>query len=116
MDWVGYADDLGLVFEDVENLQKGLEALDESFKRYHLMINVTKTKTMILNYQHINNDCTTYPKTISTLKNIPVENVSKFRYLGDEIKYNEPSTGDAEIELRIELAEHKFYEISKKVF
>ena len=116
MDWVGYADDLGLVFEDVENLQKGLGALDESFKRYHLTINVTKTKTMILNYQHINNDCTTYPKTISTLKNIPVENVSKFRYLGDEIKYNEPSTGDAEIELRIEVAEHKFYELSKKFF
>ena len=27
MDWVGYADYLGLVFEDVENLQKGPEVL-----------------------------------------------------------------------------------------
>ena len=37
-----------------------------------------------------------------------------FRYLGDEIKYNEPSTGDSEVQLRIELAEAKFYEMSKK--
>ena len=38
----------------------------------------------------------------------------KFRYLGDEIKYDEPATGDSEIELRINVAESKFYELSKK--
>ena len=49
MDWVGYAYDLELVFEDAVELQRGLDCLNETFKRYHLSINVKKTKTMILN-------------------------------------------------------------------
>jgi hypothetical protein len=71
---------------------------------------------MILNYQYINSDISTYPKTISKLNGVSVENVTNFRYLGDEIKFNEPSTGDAEVELRIEIAENKLYELSKKLF
>ena len=114
VDWVGYADDLELAFEDIDDLQRGLDALDETFKRYNLSINVTKTKTMILNCQYLNDDPTTYPATITKLNNTPVENVTKFRYLGDEIKYDEPSTGDTEVELRINVAESKFYELSKK--
>ena len=30
----------------------------------------------------------------------PLSKTSPFRYLGDEIKYDEPSSGDAEIDLR----------------
>ena len=114
-DWAGYADDLELIFEDAYNLQKGLNALEETFRRYHLSINASKTKTMILNYQYINDDSSTYPASISLLNNAPIENVTKFRYLGDEIKYDEPSTGDAEVELRIDVAESKFYELAKKL-
>ena len=114
-DWVGYADDLELIFEDADNLQKGLEILDNTFKRYHLTINVSKTKTMILNYKYINEDLSTYPITISNLYNVSIENVKTFRYLGDEIKYDEPSTGDAEVGLRIDVAEKKFYELAKKL-
>ena len=114
-DWVGYADDLNLVFEDSDNLQKGLQALHETFTRYNLAINVSKTKTMILNHQYIDMDSNIYPNSIVSLNNIPIENVTKFRYLGDEIKYNEPSTGDAEINLRIDVAENKFYELGKKL-
>ena len=114
LDWLGYADDLELAFDDISNLQRGLEALDEIFKRFNLTINVSKTKTMIFNYQYINDNPTTYPITITKLNNTPVENVMKFRYLGDEIKYDEPATGDSEIELRINVAESKFYELSKK--
>ena len=69
---------------------------------------------MIFNYHYINDDRTTYPQTISTINNTAVENVTKFRYLGDEIKYDEPSSGDAEIDLRKQIAENKFYELSKK--
>ena len=29
------------------------------------------------------------------------------------IVFNEPSTGDTEVELRIEIAENKFYELQK---
>ena len=68
---------------------------------------------MILNYQHINQDISNYPATICFLPNICIENVTKFRYLGDMIVFNEPSTGDTEVELRIEMAENKFYELSK---
>ena len=114
-DWVGYTDDLNLVFEDNENLQRGLQALHETFSRYNLTINVSKTKTMILNYQYLNTDSSTYPKSIAILNNIPIENVTNFRYLGDEIKYDEPSTGDAEINLRIDVAENKFYQLGKKL-
>ena len=113
-DWVGYADDLNLLFEDIENHQRGLQALHETFVRYNLAINVSKTKTMILNHQYLNTDSSTYHKSIESLNNIPIENVTNFRYLGDEIKYDELSTGDAEINLRIDVAENKFYELGKK--
>ena len=113
-DWVGYADDLNLLFEDNENLQRGLQALHETFFRYNLTINVSKTKTMILNHQYLNTDSSTHPKSIASLNNPPIENVTNFRYLGDEIKYDEPSTGDAEINLRIDVAENKFYELGEK--
>ena len=114
-DWVGYADNLNLAFQDNDNLQRGLQALHETFSRYNLTINVSKTKTMILNYQHLNTDSSTYPKSIAILNNIPIENVTNFRYLGDEIKYDAPSTGDAEINLRIDVSENKFYQLGKKL-
>ena len=53
VNWSGYADDLALIFSNKDNLQNGLNTLDETFRRFHLTINETKTKTMILNYQHI---------------------------------------------------------------
>ena len=115
VDWAGYADDLELFFEDSDSLQKGLQLLDETFIRFHLSINVSKTKTMIMNYGHINKDSNTYPETISNLHSAAIENVKVFRYLGDDIKYDEPSTGDAEVDLRIALAERKFYELAKKL-
>ena len=34
---------------------------------------------------------------------------------GDEIKFNEPSIGEAEVNLRISLAEAEFYEIIKRL-
>ena len=65
---------------------------------------------MIFNYKYINENLSTYPITMSNLNNVSIENVKTFRYLGDEIKYDEPSTGDAEVGLRIDVAEKKFFE------
>ena len=62
---------------------------------------------MILNQQYMNSE---YPTTISMLNGEQVENVKIFRYLGCQIKYDEPCTGDTETELRIDCAECKFYE------
>ena len=108
IDWIGYADDLELYFEDVANLQKGITLLNDTFNRYHLQINVSKTKTMIANYRYINSNEETYPDNIVKLCDEDVENVKVFRYLGDDIKFNQPSTGDTEIDLRTSVAENKF--------
>ena len=68
---------------------------------------------MILNHQYLKTDSSTYPKSIASLNNIPIENVTDFQYLGDKIKYDEPPTGDVEINLRIDVAENKCYELGK---
>ena len=113
IDWSGYADDLELYFEDAADLQKGLVILNDTFIRFHLQINIPKTKTMIANYKYINSEESTYPDSIVTLCDLAIENVKIFRYLGDDIKYNEPSTGDTEVELRISVAENKFSQLAR---
>ena len=112
IEWVGYADDLALVFEDVNNLEMGLELLFITFKKNYLEINISKTKTMILNHQYTNKE---YPDKLMSLNNSPVENVKTFKYLGCIIKYDEPSAGDTELELRIDTAQCKFYELGKNM-
>ena len=57
---------------------------------------------MILNQQYLRKE---YPSSISELNGIKIENVTVFRYLGCQIKFDEPGTGEAEIELRIDCAE-----------
>ena len=87
-----------------------LTRLDSIFRRYHLEINATKTKTMILNCQY------DYPDTIVSLKGKPLTNVENYLYLGSMIKYNEASIGNTELNLRIDAAENKFYSLGKKFF
>ena len=112
LDWIGYADDLTLMFEDLKSLRKGLGILNKTFERFGLTINISKTKTMIINY-----DTTSipYPETIASLSEEKIENVKEFPYLGYTIKYDEATTGDKEIDLRIDLAESKFYELGGKL-
>ena len=61
---------------------------------------------MIINHQKLEVE---HPKSIAKLNGTDVENVEIFRYLGCNIKYNEPGVGDSELEFRIECAESKFY-------
>ena len=68
VDWSGYADDLMLFFEDEKSLRDGLKILDETFSRYRLKINPSKTKTMILNKQHGQRE---YPSSICLLYTSP---------------------------------------------
>ena len=71
---------------------------------------------LIFNFNYVEEyDNQNYPKSIARLENQSVENVETFRYLGDEIKFDEPATGDAEVNLRISIAEAKFYELIKKL-
>ena len=112
INWVGYADDIVLVFDDQSNLKKALELLNYTFKRYQLNINAKKTETMILNF---NGPDDTYPKSICELDDHKINNVKKFKYLGANIHYKEATTGDSEINQRLDSAEAKFYEHGKKL-
>ena len=109
VDWIGYADDLVLIFDDVESLQQGLNLLDDIFTRFQLSINVSKTKTMIFGHEG------EYPTTIASLNNTNVDNVSEFRYLGALIDYKSHLTGDSEINFRIDSAIGKFYQHGKNL-
>ena len=109
--WVGYADDIVLVFEDNLNMQEGLIMLNKTFKRFGLKINVSKTKSMIFNFDGLEAE---YPDSICSLEGGRIDNVKKFIYLGASIWYNDPLTGDAELNQRMESAECKYYEHAKK--
>lgn len=109
--WVGYADDIVLVFEDNHNMQEGLIMLNKTFKRFGLKINVSKTKSMIFNFDGIEAE---YPESVCNLDGGRIDNVKKFIYLGASIWYNDPLTGDGELNQRIESAECKYYEHAKK--
>ena len=109
--WIGYADDIVLAFKSIKDLNEGLKVLNDTFKRYQLNINSSKTKTMIFTYP---NDDDEYPKTICKLEGSDIDNVMVFKYLGTNIHFREYTTGDAEIGQRIESAEWKFYEHVRK--
>ena len=49
VDWSGYADDLKLFLENVNDLQKALTILHSVFSKFGLHINIKKTETMIFN-------------------------------------------------------------------
>ena len=98
IDWIGYADDLALCFVQKSDLQLAINELNSTLKRFRLSIKVSKTKTMILNQQHSKNE---YPTSICNLEGSKIENVKLFRYLGSQIMFDEASTGDSELELRI---------------
>lgn len=66
---------------------------------------------MILN--HRTTIDTPYPTSIATLNGIKLENVEVFRYLGSDIRYNQPSTGQAELHHRIDAAKIKFKQLDK---
>ena len=67
---------------------------------------------MIFNY---NGPEDSYPKTICELDEHTINNVKMFKYLGANIQYKDAATGDAEINQRLDSAEAKFYEHSKKL-
>ena len=111
LDWIGYADDLVLALDNKQSLQNAINLLDKTFRRFSLAINVSKTKSMIINHQLIDED---YTKSIAKLNGANIDNVEVFCYLGCNIKYNEPGVGDSELEFRKDCAESKFYELGKK--
>ena len=108
LEWCGYADDLVLFINSQPDLQSATETLESLFSKFGLSINTTKTETMIINFR----EEADYPESIITLRGIPLKNVTDFRYLGCCIKYNEPNTGETEVNQRIQMSQSKFSEMS----
>ena len=103
--WAGFADDIGLFFTSELDLVKGIKLLVEIFDEFDLHLSEKKTETMILNDTR---DDESYPKSLLKINGHDLKNVKTFCYLGSRIKNDEPTTGDFEIEARINLAKGKF--------
>ena len=111
VDWLGYADDLVLLFNNIKDLRLGLDILNKTFKRYKLEMNLGKTKTMIMNLEDDD-----YPTTIAKVDGKDIENVEVFTYLGCKVHNRQATTGDEELSLRKESASSRFYGLSMKFF
>ena len=65
---------------------------------------------MFINHKYTPDD--DYATGTVDLEDQSLNNVKEFKYLGSYLHFNEPSTGDAEINHRIQMANAKFAEIS----
>ena len=64
-----------IMFENDEGLRKGLYLLNKVFERFGLKINMSKTKTMIIN--HVSTT-SSYPDSIASLNGEKIDNVEEF--------------------------------------
>ena len=85
--WIGYADDLAIMAETKELLQKVSNVLQDLLKRFGQVISIDKTKTMIFNWT---SEEEKYPESIISINHVPIENVAHFVYLGPVISHSEP--------------------------
>ena len=106
--WCGYADDIILFLLNDEGAQRALTLLNEVFKSMGLTINEKKTETMIVNCD----DQEEYPDSVITLNGTPLKNTKLFKYSGSYIDAEDPNTGDAEVNHRIQIANAKFSEMT----
>ena len=79
-DECGYADDLGLFCWTKEDLQTCMNIINQVFKDFGLTINLTKTETLVFNWQ-ITPEIP-YPESIITLNQKRITNSTAFKYLG----------------------------------
>jgi len=106
LDWSGYADDIVLYLLSLDSLQTSLALINAVFKRFKLTINVKKTESMTTNHKFTYRE-QLYPENVIVLNDQPIANTDKFPYLGSQIVYDQ-TTGDWEINYRIESAKNKF--------
>src|SRR6184192_1318528 len=99
-----YADDAVLVAEKRKKMQKMIDRLSTTCKAYGMEINVKKTKVMIMNG-------TAKPKGMQrsiTLNSVPLEQVSRFKYLGSWI--TEDARSNEDIRARVGMAKAAFWQ------
>ena len=73
-----YADDIVLFCEDVNELEAILKIYDDTFSRFGLTIAIDKTQTLAFNIP----DDVMDKKPIISLRNEPIDNARRFKYLG----------------------------------
>jgi len=100
----GYADDLAILSWSSEDLKIRVQVLNEVFKEFGLTINISKTETLIFNWD----DDNTYPESILTIDGQSIKNSKTFRYLGVILQYNELAIGQEELSSRISAAHNAF--------
>ena len=89
--WAGFADDIGMCFDNEADLKTGLDLLTDIFTEFDLHLSEGKTETMILNDERDED----YPENLHTINGVDLKNVHViFKYLGSKIQYNQPGTGD----------------------
>ena len=103
-----YADNIVFFCKSQEELQQMLTIFDSEFKRFGLIISHTKTKTMSFNVPH----SATISNSLVKLDDKPIENVTKFPYLGHALS-NEENNHTALITQRISSAYQKFNELKQ---
>ena len=103
-----YADDIVFFCKSQEELRQMLAIFDSEFRRFGLIISHKKTKSMVFNVP----DSTIIPASLVKLNDKPIENVSKFPYLGHAIS-SEENSHSALIAQRISLAYKKYNELKQ---
>ena len=88
--WAGFADDIGLCFDNETDLKTGLNLLTDIFTEFDLHLSEGKTETMILNDERDED----YPENLHTINGVDLKNFKIFKHLGSKIQYNQPGTGD----------------------
>ena len=85
-------------------MQSAAELMDDIFKKYRLQINQSKTELMTIDPtgEDENKDSKIW------IQNVPIVSCQTFRYLGSLINHRECTTGDTEINTRIDCADIKF--------
>src|SRR2546425_13315354 len=99
-----YADDAVLVADKRKNMQKMIDRLSETCKTYRMEINVKKTKVMIMNKKEKQKGM----QSGIMLNNVPLEQVTRFKYLGSWITENAKS--DEDIRARVGMAKTGFWQ------
>jgi len=105
----GYADDGAIITWDENNLKTSMNILMQVFTEFGLNLNLSKTETMIINYQ----STTPYPESILSLNDEQIKNVSAFMYLGVWISHDDIYIGNQELSNRVSSAHCAFSENRK---
>ena len=107
---LAYADDIVFFCKSQEELRQMLSIFNSEFRRFGLIISHKKTKTMAFNVP----DSTIIPDSLVMLSDIPIENVTKFPYLGHAIS-SEENNHSALIAQRISSAYKRFNELKQVI-